>query len=249
MRVSLNNYNKTNYKKENPSYLISFKQVTPEHFYIRIPEYGKDLKWGNFCSNLANSSKNKVLNLSSAVRENLFEMAEKYQKYCKSNFFEDDFGIEKKKGDTDFSVRLENKYKAYFDICKEKYEQCKQLQNREFNDYGKMIKCKSYQAQKQVDGKKMVLTQIAYVKKRFSDKLSFCIIHPPAEIHNILIDKSQKILNELKIYKNTVKTEKVISKIYEKIGTIHWCLAQGMPFMRGSATMADIYTKSLFEFT
>lgn len=244
----------TNRNKSNNQPQISFKQVTPEHFFIKMSGYRTDYKWGNFVFNLANSFKNDVLKNNSKVDADILILAKKYHIYKITEGYPrcQDFGTVKGSNHYDLAVPIDkdNKFGEYYAPCLKTLKDNKEnLTTRVVSNLGLKIKrrFKAFQVQKEVDGKNVVLTQIGYLIEEHAFKDSLYLIHPPYNTAEILIQKSQKILDDLKQYKSKKLTEKDTTDVYEKIGAIHWCLAQGMPFQRGSAALADIYTKSLFE--
>jgi len=257
MQISPIQYNKFSYdnrKKLNNQSQISFKQVTPEHFFIKMSGYLPDYQWGKFVSNLANSAKKGVLKPISTVDADLLRLSKKYHNYKFTREFWGgvDFGTVKDSHHSDLFATVQKgaKYGEYHDPCQKilKDNEAKLTTRTILYPLLKATKLfKAFQIQNEVDGKEVVLTQIGYELKDGFPKQTLHLIHPPYNTAKILIEKSQKILNELKPYKSKKLTEEDTTKVYEKIGAIHWCLAQGMPFQRGSAALADVYTKSLFE--
>lgn len=235
-------YNKN--KSAKPSQ-IYFKQVKPEHFFINIKGYAKDLEWGDAVSKIANESKWNVFN---SVKKEVESIGEKYSKFY-SEFTELPYGKLVDKGSRRGTTEIwkEWKYAPYYDKCVEKIETAKELD--ELTLAGSNSKYLSCQCQDKIDDKKITLTQIFKLASAKPKHASYSIyfIHPPLETSEALTNKAQTFLDELIPLKGKKLNKEEINTAYQKIGAIHWCLAQGMPFERGSAAIADIYTKSLFE--
>jgi len=108
---------------------------------------------------------------------------------------------------------------------------------------------KVFQAQEKIENKNVILTQIGYEEPTSKSirKNRISLIHPPTSSRKHILGEAQKAFESLKQYKGKDLSEENIAAIYEKVGKIHWCIAQSMPFIRGSAAIADAFTKSLFE--
>lgn len=247
--MNCNNYG-FNYKKNiNKFSGISFKQVTPEHFYIKMFGYAQDKIWGNFVADLANNSKTIVLEKFATVNDILKEMGTKYNNFaCNMYKYRSKLGIWNDKSSSELYCEIEksSKYGEYYQRCEDiLHNSTNSLLPRSIDHFERF---KAFQVQKKVDGKNVVLTQIGHPCSNSigcTDDIVF--IHPPLKSRAPLLNKAQKELDALKKYSGKALAAEDKDKIYEHIGAIHWCLAQGMPFLRGSAAMADVYTKSLFE--
>ncbi len=235
------------YNQHNNRQAISFKQVSPEHFFIKMEGYAKNNNWGKLMTSLVESSKNQVLESHANANDSILHMGKEYNRIqgLLLGSWGEDFGILKdaKKEERPLKIGEYGKLKEYHEVCKKRLEE-------NYNKFSMVNegskKFKSYQAQEQVDNKLVELTQIVgYFDK--DKKVDIFYRHPPVETYKILINKIEKILEDLKKSKNKKLTNEDTNTIYEKIGAIHWCIAQSMPFKRGSAAIADAYAKSLFE--
>lgn len=266
------NYNHSNCPTRSK---VAFRQIQPDYFFIKMEKYGKNAFWGNYMVNLVNFLKGNILAPASSLENNLNKTARKYKVFYVTNykklwtkipnekvkglppflraFF---FGTKKRFYHIDFFGTLDKngKYKEYYPKFEEKLEtNLKELpirrkRNTDFKDF-KKHDFLVYQAQNNIDNNKLVLTQLAYklLGNNQVDKSKIFLIHPPLKSKKILLNCASENFETLKQYKNKNLSEDDINIIYRKIGKIHWCLAQGMPFLRGSAAIAEVITKSLFE--
>lgn len=265
---------------------ISFKQVTPEHFFIKMNKFKTDGVWGNFMVDLVDSTKQNILNNDTKLKKVLYKMGAKYNhfwvnrtkqtsktnpKTAISRIYEN--LIEKITSSSDFGKKkqffnrsivgcsLPNyKFGEYLPLFSQIYKKKEDALltrkiyriNKPDKTNKKILKVRSFkvfQAQEKVGNKNVVLTQIGYEEpiKRSMKKCHVSLIHPPIKSRKHLLNKAQDVFENLKQYKNAELSEENLEKIYEHVGAIHWCIAQSMPFMRGSAAMADAFSKSLFE--
>lgn len=269
MRIEMNTSSRFNQQQKVKQHgAITFKQVTPEHFFIGMKEFSKNQSWGEFVVGLVNKYKSEILDEKTHLINLLNKTGKDYQKFYKNNYKELSTRKPKSTPAKFFSyinatlygkshksyhpnlvtfVDPKGKYSEYFDIYMAKLDsldsnnaQTRIIGGTIFNGF-KKIELKTYQAQDTVGNQKVILTQISTRNGKVY------LIHPPSKSKKPLLDEASKYFENLKQYKGKTLSKEDIDNVYEKIGSIHWTLSQCMPFVRGSATISDAICKTLFE--
>jgi len=285
LQSRITNKTQYNYQQKNQAN-ISFKQVTPEHFFIKMNRFEKDSGWGQFMVDLVNSAKKTILNSNTKFEKLLYEMGDKYNHFnvrqkeqlfkpnhgesstrmhrtsTKKRLSSSDFGKKKHFYNTNIVGSSSPSYKfgEYFPLFAQTFQKNEnslltrklyfiKRPNGKDKTIFKMRIFKVFQAQEKIGNKNVTLTQIGYEEPldKSIKKCRMSLIHPPTKSRKHILGEAEKAFESLKQYKNKELSEENIEEIYEQVGKIHWCIAQSMPFKRGSAAMTDAFTKSLFE--
>lgn len=223
----------------------SFGQVRPEHMFINAVGFKKDLGWANNSVDIIKMSTEKI---SKATDFNslIDFVAEKYHKLF-DKFKDNDFGIQRISGSC-FTVDDEGKYSFY-------KNKLKSLIDKNSTNY--FLKDEYTMEEFLNSSNRRVELNKLYLQKRNTQKFDFDDEDNPLDYEILVaapnVSVIKPVLNEVnliykKIFnKKETPTPSVIDNISKDVASIHWLLSQGWPYKRGSACIADIIAKTIFE--
>lgn len=265
MQISNTNFNYLPQIKQHKKF-VSFGQVTPEHFFINMQGFQKNKTWGKFVVGLVSKFTPIILDEKTKFVPALKKIGKTYHNFYKKNYSQmstnnpqsivskifsyisaTTFGKRNKRSSIHLMTYIapNAKYGEYYDIYMKKLENSanpykRKIKGNIYNHF-KNREYEVYQAQNTLNNKNIILTQIS----KINDKL--ILIHAPYESKMPMLQEAKKHFEALKQYKNRELSNDEINRIYEHVGSIHWCISQSMPFVRGSATISDVICKSIFE--
>lgn len=221
----MNNYNK--------KYVPNFKQIKPE--YLLISGYGQDMFWARGAVKIIKKAKQQI-KIKSDFRKIMDFIAKSYGKICHSVKYGE---IRQGNGTTVIAGR----YVLY------KSRLLKLVAQNDTTRFNLPAKIHISKARlKSMQNKVVKLNSVIYYPSgRNSDENELLMIVSPDT--TVIKPVFKEIDN---IYKGIVANRKELSPenieyITQSIAKIHWLLSQVRPYVRGSAGIADIFAKSLFE--
>lgn len=221
MKISpINNYQYN--KNNNPS----FKQIKPEFMFIDSYGFDKNINWAKTAVNIIDSGKQLIK--SNTRFDDLIEyVSNRYHEYYKSisKFLGGHYFGEKRFAIT--SNILCGKYEPYRERAKKFLEKNTIKNSYEMKAFlpsqNKTVKLTEVKIQK--------LTKYAY---------STSVEAPNTKV-------IEPVMNEVAAIYDSLKDEKDFNKITNSVAKIHWLVSQARPYMRGSAGIADMLSKMIFE--
>lgn len=241
--------------KVNPHHKLHFGEIKPDHLYINMNGFGRDEKWGNFVSKLAEDTAQKIKenenfdtvlkSISKTYREYLNKNRPKHNPYYKESNIAL-FGSRRYMDVPWITPIIENERKCKYAPYLTRFVDFVEGKNEKFKESSCNFICperKTHIFQE----KKIFLSEII-VKKLF--KFSKGRTAYEAEICHPPISSIKPALNHISDIYNTLrsnKSQKSLDEINKQIGEIHWFFAQATPYYRGSAGIADILTKAIYE--
>jgi len=244
----------------------SFGQIKPEHLFIRMHGYAKDFDWVDEMIDTINISKRKIINGKVDFRGILNFIAERYKFCFQSIKGKERFGIFR--DSSIITPIMHRRYTSYRDrvaeIIKEhgkkneslEWSSCsfsfRKITSSQPKTKNIPVKADSYRQYVYVDGERVPATtsyRIFDVDNKFEiinnsqgKKEAFIWFHTPPEFIPKLLKKANNLYLDIVECKSSN-----VAKVTKKIGKLHWVLVQTCPFLRGSAGIADVLTKTLFE--
>ncbi len=206
--------------RQNPN----FGEVKPEHLFIKMDGFVRNMQWGNHMSQTAETAAQKIREKTSFKDvlhyiEN--EYLDYYSQYNKNTYFIPLFGVRRTTDSDNYcltTIGKNNRLSPYI--------------NR-FRTLLSEKNCNPYIAKE----KGIELSKIQLNNEKYE------IIHP----HSANV---KKVLNHIETVYNNItsgKTPGNLEQINKQIGEIHWFFAQATPYYRGSAGIGDILTKAIYE--
>ena len=244
-----------NYQTNQRNSKQSFGQIRPKHLFINSYGFKKNIPWAESAIEIIEKSKEKI---SEGVSfGDLIDFVSKsYNKIYAGNT---DFG---KPRDGVWHTCITSKYDAYKGRLKniiDTEETEIVVQDIYSWQYGSLAKAHTMTAVLKNSNRKMELNKIFLLKENpefgvhfeesplWSNGDGMLVLSSPD------IDVVKPVFEEVGlIYENILnKKEKpaksVIEDISKEVGQIHWLISQTRPYGRGSAGIADILAKSIFE--
>lgn len=236
--MKINKY--TNFQKNKE---VRFGQIKPEHLFISLPMYEKNQTWAEKSIKIIENAKDKIKQKEPFESVMNF-ISEEYKSFGKL-FNNYSFGALRTEGlPIETMVSEKNSYAPY--LHKLSTLPKKQGISRKINVNFVNFKALNFT----FNYKKTPFTKISlinedlssYYRQYYGNNL-LIIQHPYGAA------KIKKGLAEVKPLYNKIITnnQQNINEITQDAAKIHWLLSQTAPFYRGSAGIADIFCKSLFE--
>ena len=201
----------------------SFGQIKPDMLFIDIQGFGKDYNWANNMIKVIDNSKSKNLPF-----EHLLDKIEKKYHDC----FKNNERVAAKRTNRE-SLSVAGRYEGYFDRAE--YLVFKH-QNKSDN-FGI-----SHTRYAEFDPNvELITTGLNW------EGYNLTWDHAPPESTPLVMEHIKEIYNGLDSYKASSKDEKTLSKINKDVAEIHWYFTQVMPYRNGSAGIADVLTKTIYE--
>lgn len=255
-----------NYKNQNQTRKnnLSFGKIYPEYLFIHLNGFGQDYNWANEMVKVIDESKSKIQN-KLKFKDILNYIATEYNRFFTEKSFNEDFHpnlngspfgiLRKNRKDSEFTIiSTSNRYAAYFTRFKEFFAQYKgpiiNSENKFFNSPCQRIKLKQSfrQNKKPVNLSEMEIVERSIVNDLMipaSDKVILSITPSYKSVKPTLKYIGDLYSEVIKIDK--VKTKEQLAFCIKKIAEMQWYFAQSTPFLRGSAGIAEVFTKSLCE--
>lgn len=252
--------NNSSYKKTP----VAFKAITPEHLFIRINGFGRDEKWAKEMVDVVNISTKEIQKGQGNVRKLVNHVAKRYKEYFLKINKNDWFGCYR---GGRISTPIRGRYGGYTQranalvdqsserittTCPKRFINIKKEfpERMESSDFE--IKADIHTMKYDAGKKPIPLTSTYRIfgfpkgvevhKNDIGTNDAFLWLHTDAELIPRLMEELQKV------YQSIVKAKDgSIEEITSKIASFHWLFAQMTPFGRGSAGVADVLSKSLFE--
>lgn len=237
MQVS-NTYNiNDNYIKK--TYKPCFKQIKPEFLFINSPGYDKNSYWADYSVKIINSAVEKIK--KEYGFNDIFDFAaSEYSKACDLNLF----GAMRY---TKYLNMIDGKYLTYKDRLVGLLKKMGKSGNQtlsDFKEYYPEVETYTPQIKDLQTSKNIPLTEILKLKKiknqHEGSEWDVAILSPDSEYIEPVLFNIGHIYESILPEKNTDAITKSIAKI-------HWLISQVRPFQRGTAGIADIISKALFE--
>lgn len=255
--------NSINLKPQNKN--LTFGQIVPEHLFIRMPGYGKDLHWANTMVDAINTSIQditagngnfeSVLNFVAEKYRNCFHLVNGTQRFgVFRNSVLSTYIISKRYHpyQKDIAELIRQKGRKDVSIDWDASARIFKSKRKNLRSEGVSIKADIYTQHIDVEGSKIPATTSYRIFKTTSDfeiiknldgkREAFVWHHPWPEYIPKLMGKAKTSF--LDVLDDSISKPEIIN---QKIGKLHWLLIQTMPFDRGSAGISDVITKILFE--
>ena len=203
----------------------SFEQIKPEYMFINTKGYAKDMDWAKTTVNIINDGK-KLIQKDTKFFDLIEYVTNRYNAYYRS------FGLfqgNQHFGARRFAVtgnRIVDKYAPY----KEKAKNF--LESRTTGDF--------YRMHAYLPSQDKVVELTSVKKTNLGDDYSMYIEAP-----NITV--IDPVLEEVNSIYKSIKKETDQDKITNSVAQIHWLISQARPYTRGSAGVADMLSKMIFE--
>ena len=258
----INNTYSFNTKAQNKR-VCSFGQIQPIHLFINAPKYEKNHSWASNAIKIIEIAKEKISNKESFLSLINFVSKEygDFYKNSPSSFsrlsHDEDrsfFGsLRIKKDVTSTYISQKNRYSPYLKKFVSFVEKNGRLGETEIGSVKHKIKYHqtTLSTSLVLPNKKLNLIIFAKDKLTASEKAgagNYLLKIEPPHPRNIkpVFKKINRIYN--KIIENKEKlTSQNIKAITMDIANIHWLISQASPYCRGSAGIADVFCKALFE--
>lgn len=203
-------------------------KLNPENFYVKMRNYGANEKWAERMCQISDYATELIRN-NESFSYVLNEIAEEGAELHYDLFDGDDFVLAENFGQ--YRENQDNLYTPFSRKSKRYGEYAKKFKN-----LAKQNKDKIYSALPLKEFEETPTTKI---------KLNYFngeMLHPSG-------DKTFITLHYVKqLYDKIMKTpNKKIIFLNENIAKMHWVFAQGMPFKRGSDSIANILVKSIYR--
>lgn len=252
--------NNTHYNKQP----ISFKAITPEHLFIRINGFGRDEKWAKEMVDVIDISRKDIQKGQGNVRKLVNHVAKRYKEYFLKINKTAWFGCSRFGRIT---TPIRGRYGGYTQranalvdkiservttTCPKRFIKIKKEfpERMESSDFE--IKADIHTMSYNSGGKSIPLTSTYRIfgfpkgvevhENDIGTNDAFLWSHTDAELIPRLLEELQKV------YQSILKAkDESVEEVTSKIAQFHWLFAQTAPFGRGSAGVADVLSKSLFE--
>ena len=235
---------------QNNQYSPKFKQILPKHLYINSAGYAKDEKWALGAIDIIDGAK-KEINRGISFNYLINEIANQYNQMSKKIGYFSTFGKMRENG-----LRCNTTINKQYDIYKSKFvnliendpENTKLTNPRSASVVGD----KKLHTMKYVwgSGNRFVILNKSLVTIREgadnSKEVKCQIFSPGTRAIPIVYKKIDSIFRRVQ-NNNDELTPENIDKITKDVAKVHWLISQTRPYYRGSAGIADIMAKSLFE--
>lgn len=221
----------------------SFKQITPKHMYINSFGYDHNRRWTNNAIKIINKAKDKVSNNTGF--SNLMEyISDNY-----SDFLDEasEFGqIRTQK----WSTFMKGKYKKYKDRMLKLTQSSEILNYENPDEKNSNYQIKRYTSKiKSKNTNEIInLNEILHIIKGHDVYKTGDVIlmSPDPEAIPKTFEEATVIYNNILNNKGMLSDDN-IKMITSDIAKLHWLISQVRPYSRGTAGIADIFAKSLFE--
>lgn len=250
--IIYNTYNPNTNHKKSPK--VNFGQIEPEHLFINIKGFNKDYNWAGTMVEHINKTIEEIRK-GKNFKEILDSIANNYSKYFSEHYLYDKsqkcpFGlIRQGKKDMDH-VLFVNKYRSYRDKFIDFFNKLPNIEahNDKFSTDTKIatLKQKLGKSNKSIELASMEISnEDIPIFLCGTEKLVLYNMPPTKSIKPVFkyLDQIYKEIAKIK----TVKTKEELDSVNKKIAEMHWYFIQLMPYKRGSAGIADILTKSIYE--
>lgn len=207
--------------------LLNVKQ-NPENFFIGIEGYGRDKTWAEHMAKITNSAAGMILENKSFSDVTSY-IAEEYRNWVKDNVKDEEkicrTGVLRLKDGSVLKTpyNKENRYGAYFD----KYE--------------KAAKSGGYFLVKPPE--KFPNMAAVHV---YHNENGGSLIHYPRGVVNSYKYCSDIYDNLINKYKGKALSKRDIKQVNKQIGSLHWLMAHGTFWKRGSDAITNSFIKSLY---
>jgi len=226
--------NLNNYKKNN----VSFGQIKPDHLFIKMDGFSKNESWAKKMIEVIDNQKNNFkTTLLSKIVDNvaleylkLFRQHPEFERTLSNKIYHiregaiDWFGA---KRDVQFCTKVDGRYESY-----------KPRIDKFFNNKPLGYEHHFYT---NIDGEKIPLS---FIEK---GKWAYFWVTPKdgKDTKTVMthVDKLQKELLQL----GKATDENSLDPINKKVAEIHWHLVQDAPYLRGTAGISDVTTKTIYE--
>lgn len=239
MQIQSINKNQIYYKKSVPP---SFKQIKPEHLFINSAGYEKNQYWARECINIIEDSVNNIKTSKVSFKSLIDYIADQYRNSMQSSIFgQERFCYGK--------TMINGRYDVYKNRLLKLVKTKKTKYIDDFNYCEGEVQAKIHTSQivSTVNGKKIKLNEVRLLELEFPREYSCLELSaPPVSTIKCVFDEIKPIYKRI-LNNNDSLTDKNITTITQDIAKIHWLLSQARPYMRGSAGVADIVAKTLFE--
>ncbi|MCQ2789060.1 MAG: hypothetical protein MJ229_01655 [bacterium] len=215
------NANPVNSVKNKKNYSSpSFEQIKPEYMFINSKGYSKDVDWAKSSVEIINKAKELIQNNTKFDDLIKYISGEYHYLYVFSGLF----GFPRL---LTISNEMNEKYEPYNKMGLDFLEK-----NSKTNNYRVSAKLKSQNIN-------VNLNTVTSFEDKNGNKVAK-VISPP----DYVVTPTMKEIGE--IYKS-IQKEDNIDKIVDSTAQIHWLMSQARPYVRGTAGIADILCKSIFE--
>lgn len=243
---------------------VSFKAIAPEHLFIRINGFGRDEKWAKEMIDVIDISRKNIQKGQGNLRKLVSHVAKSYKGYFVKINKTDWFGCSRLGRIT---TPIRGRYGGYTQranalvdksserittTCPKRFINIKKEfpERMESSDFE--IKANVHTMTYDAGKKPIPLTStyrifgfpkgVEVYKNDIGTNDAFLWSHTDAELIPRLMEELQKV------YQSIVKAkDESIEEVTSKIAQFHWLFVQTTPFERGSAGIADVLSKSLFE--
>jgi len=257
----LNQYHQ--YQNKHNQYSPKFKQILPKHLYINSTGYGQDEKWALGTIGIIDSAKNDI-NSGTPFNTLIRRVAKQYNKILTKVGCFTAFGRRRTDGDIG-STPIQGRYEIYKQKFIEMVE--KDPQNTALTVYPEVIYGKKEKLVKKLYTEKCFLEDTGVnislnktmltvrdsssetnLDKLYHDssKVTCRISSPSPKTTAVVYKEVASIVDRVQNNKEELTPEN-INKITKDVARVHWLMSQTRPYYRGSAGIADIMAKSLFE--
>lgn len=253
---------------------IAFGQILPEHLFIKLDGFEKNMSWADSMIECVNNSMVKIQK-GAKFSDVLKYIAKNYNDYftnyypCKYLMSDFDngispFGLLRRGRHSTEHTAISGKYKSYrerfvnffnkhqsIDTMNKFY--VGNIQNYQNNfifiKTKKMVVTQNLEKER----KPIKLSEIEISQEKLSDKLEKCYGDKLILCNTPSSDSIKPVLKHIEtLYSDVTKIKKVKTQseldfCNEKIAEIQWYFAQVTPFLRGSAGIADVFSKSVYE--
>lgn len=241
----------------------SFGLIKPEHLFINSKHYNRNLNWAKYAIENISHGKNEIRQ-NFSFEQLLHGVAQRYNDYF-SNIEKPDmdyfgftnynelFGKPRSRRNLTCVTR-KNPYAPYVEKFQEFLKRNGSTQLFKLDIYEEKHRVVSHQPTLEKSlFRDLKLTKVFSVKDaltKFEQEkcgdLLLGILPPKTNKIPLVLKKIQPIYKNI-IDNNASLTPENTAKITRDIARIHWYLSQIHPFVRGSAGIADIICKTLFE--
>lgn len=217
---------------------VSFGKITPQHVFIDMGRYPKDKTWAKKVCELIDGL-NITLEKNPTFNTFIKRAQEGYNRTYK-----DLSSMGKLRYDTGGFSFNSIKYKDTYFLRAQKYWNNLTTKSAGRTN-GKPILAKA-------NGKNKVIGTLQKFKIKPTNETEYIVIKntEPEEIANFW-DETEKIFNNIEKTRKEIKagkrTKENLASLNEKIGKFHWYFTNIRPYERGSAGIADVVAKSIYE--
>ncbi len=245
--------NQTLSSRENKN--IYFKQIRPQHLFINIKGFDKDDYWAFNSIKIINKTKENI-QIFDDFSDFISHVAKKYHEFYLPKYqkpqnilyqnSDKDFGVLRKRKNETWSTHIKKKGKH--EPYREKL--IKMIEERGCYKEGSSTSTMAYTYfLNQVGKKEIPLAKIYFKRFDYEPDIDYSIYVQSSPVESI--EPTYKFVD--KIFKKIMKNKKQLTpqnmeKIIEDVAQIQWFISQLRPYKRGSAGIADIISKVLFEY-